>query len=148
MSAFEKLAELPPIVLADGIRARAVKGERMTMAVVDLAPNAISPEHKHENEQLGFVIRGSMTMRIGDEVLDLHAGDTYVIPSHVGIGTPANGWSPRRGTGPKRPRFVAPRPDSFRPSPDCACGCPAICGRGGGSAGEDICPSPRLNRLP
>ena len=89
MSAFEKLAELPPIVLADGIMARSVKGERMTMAVVDLAPNAISPEHKHENEQLGFVIRGSMTMRIGDEVLELHAGDTYVIPSHVEHGAAA-----------------------------------------------------------
>ena len=89
MSAFEPLANLRPIVLADGIRARAVKGERITMAVVDLAPNAISPEHKHENEQLGFVIRGSMTMRIGAEVLELRAGDTYVIPSHVEHGAAA-----------------------------------------------------------
>ena len=89
MSAFEQLARLRPIALADGISARAVQGERMTMAVVDLAPNAISPEHKHENEQLGFVIRGSMTMRIGDEVLELHAGDTYVIPSHVEHGAAA-----------------------------------------------------------
>lgn len=89
MSAFEQLAKLRPIVLADGIRARAVKGERMTMAVVDLAPNAISPEHKHENEQLGFVIRGSMTMRIGAEVLELHAGDTYLIPSEVEHGAAA-----------------------------------------------------------
>ena len=83
MSAFEQLAKLQPIVLADGIRARAVKGERMTMAVVDLAPNAISPEHKHENEQLGFVISGSLTMRIGSEKRELHAGDTYTIPSDM-----------------------------------------------------------------
>ena len=89
MSAFKPVADLEPIVLADGIRARAVKGERMTMAVVDLAPNAISPEHAHENEQLGFVIRGAMTMRIGDEMLELHAGDTYVIPSHVEHGAAA-----------------------------------------------------------
>ena len=89
MSAFKPVSDLEPIVLADGIRARAVKGERMTMAVVDLAPNAISPEHKHENEQLGFVIRGSMTMRIGDEVLELKAGDTYVIPSHIEHGAAA-----------------------------------------------------------
>ncbi len=89
MSAFEQLSRLQPIVLADGIKARAVKGERMTMAVVDFAPNAISPEHRHENEQLGFVIRGSMTMRIGDEVVELHAGDTYVIPSDVEHGAAA-----------------------------------------------------------
>ena len=89
MSAFKPLEEMHPIVLADGIKARAVNGDRLTMAVVDLAPNAISPEHKHENEQLGFVIRGSMTMRIGDEVLELHAGDTYVIPSEVEHGAAA-----------------------------------------------------------
>jgi quercetin dioxygenase-like cupin family protein len=89
MSSFAPLQNLPPIVLADGIQARAVNGERITMAVVDLAPNAISPEHRHENEQLGFVIRGSMTMRIGDEVLELRAGDTYNIPSDVEHGAAA-----------------------------------------------------------
>lgn len=89
MSAFEHIEKLRPIVLADGIRARAVNGDRITMAVVDLAPNAISPEHKHENEQLGFVIRGSTTMRIGAEVLELRAGDTYVIPSGVEHGMAA-----------------------------------------------------------
>ena len=89
MSAFQHIERLRPIVLADGIRARAVNGERLTMAVIDLQPNAISPEHKHENEQLGFVIRGSMTMRIGEEVLELKAGDTYVIPSHVEHGAAA-----------------------------------------------------------
>jgi quercetin dioxygenase-like cupin family protein len=87
--AFNKLETLRPIVLTEGITARAVNGERMTMAVVDLAPNAVSPEHSHENEQLGFVIRGSMTMRVGNEVLELHAGDTYVIPSEVEHGAAA-----------------------------------------------------------
>ena len=89
MSAFKPLHDLRPIVLADGIKARVVNGERLTMALLDLAPNAISPEHKHENEQLGFVVRGSMTMRVGDEVLELHAGDTYVIPSEIEHGAAA-----------------------------------------------------------
>ena len=30
-----------------------------------------------------------MTMRIGEELLELHAGDTYVIPSHVEHGAAA-----------------------------------------------------------
>ncbi len=89
MSAFKPVQDLNPIVLADGIKARAVNGERLTMALVDLAPNAISPEHKHDNEQLGFVVRGSMTMRIGDEMRELHAGDTYLIPSEVEHGAAA-----------------------------------------------------------
>jgi unsaturated pyranuronate lyase len=83
MSAFERLDRLRPYVLQEGIFARALNGERITMAVVDLAPNAISPEHHHENEQLGFVIDGAITMRVGDEKRELRAGDTYTIPSQV-----------------------------------------------------------------
>ena len=86
---FRPLADLRPVVLADGVLARPVEGERMTLAIVDLGPNSVVAEHKHENEQLGFIVRGSMTMRIGDEVLELHAGDTYVIPSNVEHGAAA-----------------------------------------------------------
>ena len=80
---FESLGKIRPHVVFEGITARVVEGERMTMAVVDLAPGAALPEHHHENEQLGFVIAGMITMRIGGEKRELHAGDTYAIPSHV-----------------------------------------------------------------
>jgi quercetin dioxygenase-like cupin family protein len=80
---FESLRNIRPHSLRDGIIARAIEGERITMAVVDLDPGAILPEHHHENEQLGFVIAGAITMRIGTERRELHAGDTYTIPSNV-----------------------------------------------------------------
>ena len=80
---FESLRHISPHLLADGVVARAVEGERLTLAVVELDPNAVSPMHHHENEQLGFVIAGSMVMRIGTEERELGSGDTYNIPSHV-----------------------------------------------------------------
>jgi quercetin dioxygenase-like cupin family protein len=83
MSTFLELHRIRPHVLGEGVNARAVTGERMTLAVVDLEPDATVPEHKHENEQLGFVISGTITMRIGSEKRELHAGDTYTIPSDV-----------------------------------------------------------------
>ena len=83
MSTFSSLGDLRPYVLREGITARAVRGDRMTLAVVDLEPGAVLPEHHHENEQLGFIIAGTMTFRIGTETRELRAGDTYVIPSHV-----------------------------------------------------------------
>lgn len=83
MSTFEPLRKVRPHVLRDGVIARAVTGDRMTLAVVDLEANASVPEHKHENEQLGFVVSGTLTMRIGTETGELQAGDTYRIPSHV-----------------------------------------------------------------
>jgi quercetin dioxygenase-like cupin family protein len=80
---FESLRNIRPHRLTEGIMARAVEGERVTMAVVQLDPNAVSPAHHHENEQLGFVIAGSIVMRIGTEERELQPGDTYNIPSHV-----------------------------------------------------------------
>ncbi|HKW69573.1 MAG TPA: cupin domain-containing protein [Candidatus Dormibacteraeota bacterium] len=66
-----------------GVFARVVNGERMTLAVVDLEPNSTVPEHRHENEQLGFILQGSMVFTIGGEKRELHAGDTYEIPSNT-----------------------------------------------------------------
>jgi unsaturated pyranuronate lyase len=83
MTAFEHLSNLRPHMLRDGIKARAVNGGRLTMAVIDLEPNAISPEHRHENEQLGFIIAGTMIMRIGSEKRELRPGDTYSIPPNI-----------------------------------------------------------------
>ena len=83
MSAFRPIRDIPALELAPGLAARAVFGERMTMAVVDLEPNAIAPEHHHENEQLGFVIAGTLNFRVGGAEQLLRAGDTYTIPSNV-----------------------------------------------------------------
>ena len=69
--------------MASGVTARAVNGKRMTLAVVDLEPGAVVPEHHHENEQLGFILQGSMTFTVGGEKRELRAGDTYEIPSNV-----------------------------------------------------------------
>ena len=80
---FESLRNIRPHMLVEGIMARAVEGERMTMAVVELDPNAASPAHHHDNEQLGFVITGSIVLRIGNQERELGPGDTYTIPSNV-----------------------------------------------------------------
>lgn len=83
MSVFETFGRLKPHQLRSGITARVVNGERITMAVVDMDPNAELPGHHHENEQLGFVITGTITFKIGSESKELHEGDTYTIPSMV-----------------------------------------------------------------
>jgi unsaturated pyranuronate lyase len=80
---FRPLAGLRPYHLREGVTARALKGERMTMAVVDLEPNSTVPLHSHENEQLGFILQGSMSFTVGGEKRELRAGDTYVIPRNV-----------------------------------------------------------------
>ena len=67
MGALEDLASLPPHQLFDGIVARAVHGERLTLGVLELDPGALVAEHSHDNEQLGICLRGSITLGVGDE---------------------------------------------------------------------------------
>ena len=84
MSAFEHLGVVAPQQLFVGYLARTINGERLTCAIVEIDPRSRLPEHRHDNEQLGMLLRGSMTFRIGDEERELVPGDTWSIPS----GTP------------------------------------------------------------
>ena len=83
MSAFKPLAEIPPQHIWTGVMARTVEGERMSFAIVELAPNSIVDEHEHPNEQIGIVLRGTMAFTVGGETRPLRAGDTYNIPGGV-----------------------------------------------------------------
>ena len=89
MSAFDDLQSLPPQVLANGYVARAVHGKELTLAIVEIAPGAELPEHRHVNEQFGMVIEGSVIFRVGDETRSIEAGGIWRIPSetpHTGHG--------------------------------------------------------------
>jgi len=93
-----------PLAIWDGVLARAVKGERLTLAVVELEPDAVVAEHKHENEQLGIVLSGSMVLRVGGDQRELGPGDTYRIESntpHDAVASPVGAvvidvFAPRR----------------------------------------------------
>lgn len=77
--------ESQPVIEAwgDAVVARRVQGERITLALVELAPNAEVPGHQHEAEQLGMVIAGSVSFALGDERRELGPGGTWRIPSLV-----------------------------------------------------------------
>ncbi|MFI5254877.1 MAG: cupin domain-containing protein [Candidatus Limnocylindrales bacterium] len=69
-------------VWGETVRARKIEGERITLSVVELAPNALVPEHRHENEQLGLVIEGTVTFRLDGETRRLGPGGTWRILSN------------------------------------------------------------------
>jgi quercetin dioxygenase-like cupin family protein len=79
VSAFEELARMRPIPIWDGVIARTVEGEGCSFAVVELDPDSVVPEHSHPNEQLGLVIRGSISFRVADETRNLGPGETWRI---------------------------------------------------------------------
>jgi quercetin dioxygenase-like cupin family protein len=83
VSAFADLEALGPQDIWTAVSVRAIHGERITLGVVELDANAVVPEHRHENEQLGIVLTGSLTFRVGDESRELGPGGTWRIPANV-----------------------------------------------------------------
>jgi unsaturated pyranuronate lyase len=84
MANLRDIGEVPAVdVWGDTVKARAIVGEQASLAVVELAPNAIVPEHRHANEQIGLCITGSITFTIDGERRELGPGGTWRILSNV-----------------------------------------------------------------
>ena len=83
MSVFQAVATLKPTRIWDGVLARALNADRVTIGFVDIEPNVLVPEHRHENEQVGFVLRGSVTMMVDGQSRELRVGETYTIASQL-----------------------------------------------------------------
>ena len=120
VTTFGSVSGLEPYAIWQGATARAVHGERLTMAVVDLEPDQEVPEHHHDNEQLGVVLKGHVTMVIAGASRRLGVGDTYVITSNVvhsastgpDGGTVVDVFSPVRADWEGAPR-LEPRPGAW-----------------------------------
>lgn len=59
-----------------------IPGREAVQVRVDFSPGAITPRHRHPGEELVFVLRGSLEVRVeGREPVTLRPGDTLFIPS-------------------------------------------------------------------
>ncbi len=83
MGHLDDLGGMDVVQVWNGVVARTIHGERLTLGVVELEANSVVPEHSHENEQLGMVIQGTVTFRVGDETRKLGPGGTWRIPSNT-----------------------------------------------------------------
>jgi quercetin dioxygenase-like cupin family protein len=83
MSAFAELCQLEPLQIWDGVVGRVVGGDHLTLAVVELRADTVIPEHSHENEQVGVLVGGSLTFRIGEEERELKPGGAWAIHANV-----------------------------------------------------------------
>ena len=83
MSTYDDLGSIAPLPIWTGVLARPVPGEKSTLAVMELDPNIAVPEHRHENEQLGILVSGSVTFTVGGESKALAPGATWRILANV-----------------------------------------------------------------
>jgi quercetin dioxygenase-like cupin family protein len=65
---------------------RLITGEHMMLAHVYLKKGCIVPRHRHENEQLTYILEGALRFWIGEdesEELVVRAGEVLHLPSNV-----------------------------------------------------------------
>jgi quercetin dioxygenase-like cupin family protein len=70
-------------VLNDKLARKVISGEKITMAQIFLAKDAVVPLHQHENEQFSSVLAGAIRFELEGKEMVLHAGEVLLIPSNV-----------------------------------------------------------------
>ena len=78
--------DLPKEQLKPDLARRLISTERMMLAHVYLEQGAIVPQHSHENEQLTYILEGTLRFWLGEdesEVVDVSAGEVLHIPSQL-----------------------------------------------------------------
>jgi quercetin dioxygenase-like cupin family protein len=59
-------------------------GERAMLARIVLRKGAVVPEHSHENEQISYILEGTLRFTPGDgRTIAVGAGEVLVIPSNL-----------------------------------------------------------------
>ena len=77
-------AETNAIAAATGVTRRTLQsGDKLTMLRVELEPGGCVVEHVHPHEQIGTVVEGRVTLRMGTESREVETGGCYLIPGDL-----------------------------------------------------------------
>jgi quercetin dioxygenase-like cupin family protein len=78
---------LPREALKPDLGRRLISGERVMLAQVYLQKGCVVPKHSHDNEQLTWILEGTLRLWLGEdgaeEMFDVHAGEVLHIPSNI-----------------------------------------------------------------
>jgi len=80
--------EMEKEVLSPLIARKIISGEKAMVAQVFLAKGAVVPEHKHESEQITYILEGALLFEIDGKEILVSKGQVLRIPS----------WMPHKAT--------------------------------------------------
>lgn len=83
---FYRWEDMPRERLNDVLERRLVTGERVMLAHVYLKKGCVVPRHQHDNEQITYILEGTLRFWIGEDeaqVIDVGPGEVLHIPSMV-----------------------------------------------------------------
>jgi quercetin dioxygenase-like cupin family protein len=70
-------------VLSPTIARKIISGEKVMVSQVFLAKGAVVPEHRHESEQITYILEGALKFEIEGREIVVAAGEVLRIPSFV-----------------------------------------------------------------
>lgn len=81
---FKRPADTKVVEMMPGVFRRTMNsGDHTTIVEVTIEPGAVVPAHSHPHEQIGYMAAGRALFEVGDEAMELVAGDSYLIPGGV-----------------------------------------------------------------
>ena len=99
---------VPTEVAEDVFLSDLATGEEASMKYWRVEPGATLPTHEHDNEQIGFVISGTLTAIVEGEERPLRPGDSYAFSGGERHGAENRGDEPAVGIGVLSPPRTAP----------------------------------------
>jgi len=79
-------ADLPAEPLKGGLTRRLITGERMMIAHVHFDKGDEVPTHRHDNEQITYILEGALHFWLGpagEREVTVRAGEVLVIPANL-----------------------------------------------------------------
>ena len=75
--------DLPRVQVRSSVNRRVFSGKNSMMVLNELMPGSRPSLHHHPHEQMVYIVEGTCRFVLGDETLDLEAGDVVLIPPDV-----------------------------------------------------------------
>lgn len=79
----QSITEIKGKELVPGVVGHYIHGVQTTFGYVTLVKGSVVPDHSHHNEQVTFILEGTLQMWIGGEEYLLQPGMVHVTPAHV-----------------------------------------------------------------
>ena len=76
-------SKIPEEKVNDKLSRKLITGKKVMLAQVFLKKGCIVPSHSHESEQMTYILKGSLRLRLPDKEVTLNEGEVLHIPSSV-----------------------------------------------------------------
>jgi len=76
-------SKIPEEKVTDKLSRKLITGKKVMLAQVFLKKGCIVPSHSHESEQMTYILKGSLRLRLPDKEVTLNEGEVLHIPSSV-----------------------------------------------------------------